>query len=81
MPLSAGVREGLIHVQQVNPAELAPGESGSQVRHAVEHDDVKVAVIDSLIGYLDAMPEERFSRSTSTSCSRTWASGASPRSS
>jgi circadian clock protein KaiC len=60
MPLAPGIRDGLVHLQQIDPAELAPGEFGSHVRHAVEQHDVKVVVIDSLNGYLNAMPEERF---------------------
>jgi circadian clock protein KaiC len=51
---------GLVRIQQVDPAELSPGEFGHLVRQAVEQEDAKVVVIDSLNGYLNAMPEERF---------------------
>jgi circadian clock protein KaiC len=60
MPLAQGVESGQIFIQQIDPAELAPGEFGIHVRRAVEENDVKVIVIDSLNGYLNAMPEERF---------------------
>jgi len=60
MPLSRLVDEERISVQQVEPAELAPGELGCLVRDAVEQSGVKVVIIDSLNGYLNAMPEERF---------------------
>jgi len=60
IPLRARVAEGTLTVQQVDPAELAPGEFASLVREAVEERGVKVVVIDSLNGYLNAMPEERF---------------------
>ena len=32
----------------------------AQVRHGVEHDGYRVVIIDSLNGYMNAMPEERF---------------------
>jgi circadian clock protein KaiC len=51
---------GTITLRQVDPAELAPGEFTHLIRQAVEHDGVKMIVIDSLNGYLNAMPEESF---------------------
>ncbi|MBV8378281.1 MAG: AAA family ATPase [Verrucomicrobia bacterium] len=51
---------GLVDVQQVNPAELSPGEFAYLVRQSVENDQARVIVIDSLNGYVNAMPEERF---------------------
>lgn len=51
---------GRIKVQQVDPAELAPGEFVDVVRSAVERHKARVVVIDSLNGYLQAMPEEQF---------------------
>jgi circadian clock protein KaiC len=60
LPLQAAVNAGLIGIQQVDPAELAPGEFVSLVRRAVEADGARVVVIDSLNGYLQAMPDERF---------------------
>jgi circadian clock protein KaiC len=49
----------LLHVQQVDPAEMSPGSFAHEVRRAVKT-GAKVIVIDSLNGYLSAMPEERF---------------------
>ncbi len=60
MDLQAHVDAGRVRVQQVDPAELSPGEFAHAVRNAVEQDGAKVVVIDSLNGYLNAMPEERF---------------------
>lgn len=51
---------GKLTLQQIDPAEMAPGEFVNAVRHAVEHEGVKVVVIDSLNGYLNAMPAEQF---------------------
>jgi circadian clock protein KaiC len=47
-------------VQAVDPAELAPGEFTEAIRTAVEVEGARVVVIDSLNGYLNAMPEEHF---------------------
>lgn len=55
----AFIEEGMLHAQQVNPAELSPGAFTHEVRRAVEA-GAKVVVIDSLNGYMNAMPEERF---------------------
>ena len=64
MPLEETIASGLLTVQTVDPAELSPGEFAHTVRRAVERPDgqpgAKVVVIDSLNGYLNAMPEERF---------------------
>lgn len=57
--LRAFMAEGLLHAQQVNPAEMSPGAFSHEVRRAVEA-GAKVVIIDSLNGYLNAMPEERF---------------------
>ena len=54
------VKNGQLRLTQVDPAELSPGEFTEQIRIAVEQDDVSVVIIDSLNGYLNAMPEERF---------------------
>ena len=50
---------GTVRLQQVDPAELTPGELIHSVRRAVD-DGAKIVVIDSLNGYLNAMPEEHF---------------------
>lgn len=53
-------RQALIDLQQVNPAQLSPGAFSHHVRKAVEEDGAKVLVIDSLNGFLAAMPDEGF---------------------
>jgi circadian clock protein KaiC len=60
VPLSRYVDEGMVTLQQIDPAELTPGEFVHALRDAVERRGAKVVVIDSLNGYLNAMPEERF---------------------
>jgi circadian clock protein KaiC len=54
------VDKGLITVRQIDPAEMSPGEFTQLVRDAVEQQDARVLLIDSLNGYLNAMPDERF---------------------
>jgi circadian clock protein KaiC len=56
---AAYMAEGVLHAQQVDPAEMSPGAFAHEVRRAVEA-GASVVVIDSLNGYLNAMPEERF---------------------
>jgi circadian clock protein KaiC len=55
-----GTRMGQVEITQVDPAEVSPGEFAAMVRAAVEKDNAKVVVIDSLNGYMHAMPEERY---------------------
>jgi circadian clock protein KaiC len=57
--LAKHIDAGTVTLQQVDPAELTPGELVHQIRTAVD-DGAKIIVIDSLNGYLNAMPEERF---------------------
>jgi len=60
IPIKAAQEAGLIRIQQVDPAELSPGEFASLVRRSVEEDSARIIIIDSLNGYLTAMPDERF---------------------
>jgi circadian clock protein KaiC len=54
------IANGHMVLRQVDPAELSPGEFTHQIRSAVDHDHASTIIIDSLNGYLNAMPEERF---------------------
>ncbi len=60
MDLGPFLESGHIRVRQVDPAELSPGEFVHEIRDAVEQHNATVVVIDSLNGYLNAMPDERF---------------------
>jgi circadian clock protein KaiC len=51
--------QGLINVQQIDPAEISPGEFAHRVIRAVDGGS-KLIVIDTLNGYLNAMPGERY---------------------
>jgi circadian clock protein KaiC len=50
---------GNLVVDQVDAAEIAPGEFAHRVRNAVEEEDIRTVVIDSLNGYRNAMPQEQ----------------------
>ncbi len=54
------VDAGRLTIQPVDPAELSPGEFVHTIRQAVERDHATVVVIDSLNGFMNAMPDERF---------------------
>jgi circadian clock protein KaiC len=60
MDLKKHIDAGRVTVQQVDPAELSPGEFANCIQRAVDRQHATVVVIDSLNGYLNAMPEERF---------------------
>jgi circadian clock protein KaiC len=51
---------GSLFIEQIDAAELSPGEFAHRVRASVDRHAVKTVVIDSLNGYQSAMPEEQF---------------------
>jgi circadian clock protein KaiC len=59
IPLAEGMESGLVRLVPVDPAEFSPGELSHRVKDEVEA-GARIVVIDSLNGYLNAMPEERF---------------------
>lgn len=58
MDLEACVEKGVLTIRQVDPAELSPGEFAATIRREVEQRNCRMIVIDSLNGYMTAMPEE-----------------------
>jgi circadian clock protein KaiC len=59
LPLRTLVDERRVTIEQVDPAEMSPGEFVHRVRQSVEA-GAQMVVIDSLNGFLAAMPEEQF---------------------
>lgn len=53
------VAQGLITLQQIDPAEISPGEFADRVIRCVDGGS-KLVVVDTLNGYLNAMPGERY---------------------
>lgn len=60
MKIEPHIKSGLIRIEQVDPAELSPGELTYRIRQAVTKDNVRIVVIDSINGYLNAMPGENY---------------------
>jgi circadian clock protein KaiC len=57
--LEKAMENGMIKVQQVDPAELSPGEFAVRILREVEG-GCKLVAIDSLNGYLNSMPGEKY---------------------
>ncbi len=57
----AGMRDaGKLFIEQMDAAELSPGEFLHRVRACVDRESVRTVAVDSLNGYQAAMPEEQF---------------------
>jgi circadian clock protein KaiC len=59
MDFSSHLQAGTIEIQQIDPAELSPGEFVTRVRDAVDQKYAKIIIIDSLNGFLSSMPNEQ----------------------
>ena len=57
--LEKHVKSGTITVQQVDPAEISPGEFAARIKEQVNR-GCKLVVIDTLNGYLNASPGEKY---------------------
>lgn len=60
LELKAHLEAGLITVQQIDPADLSPGEFIMHIRTEVEKNGAAMVLLDSLNGYLNSMPDEKF---------------------
>lgn len=56
MGLSEHVRDGRVTIEQIEPGELSPGEFANHICARVDRDGSRVVMIDSLNGYLHAIP-------------------------
>jgi circadian clock protein KaiC len=59
-PIEDHVKNGLLALYQVDPAELSPGQLAYRLREEVETRGTKLVILDSLNGYMHAMPGEQF---------------------
>ncbi|MET0270811.1 MAG: ATPase domain-containing protein, partial [Sphingomonas sp.] len=59
LDLQDHVDSGRLRIEQINPAELSPGEFAQRLRREVEQRGVRMVVLDSLNGYLASMPQEQ----------------------
>ena len=53
------VDQGRMQIRQIDPAEVSPGEFAHLVVNATKEKGTEFVVIDSLNGYITAMPDER----------------------
>jgi circadian clock protein KaiC len=51
---------GNLLIEQMDAAEVSPGEFAHKVRSCVEKEHIQTVIIDSLNGYQNAMPQEQF---------------------
>jgi circadian clock protein KaiC len=59
MPVGDAEEKGFVSIRQVEPTQMSPGEFADTVRNVVEADGTRMIVIDSINGYMQAMPSER----------------------
>lgn len=59
LDLRRHVDEGRLIIRQIDPAEIAPGEFAADVTNEVKQRSVRTLMIDSLSGYVAAMPQEQ----------------------
>jgi circadian clock protein KaiC len=60
MHINEGAGAGELSVHQIDPVAISPGEFACLVRYSVERDRARVVIIDSLNGYLNAMPQNNY---------------------
>ena len=58
--LRPSIDQGLLKIIPIDPAEISPGELAWRIQRAVLDEKVRVVALDSLNGYMNAMPEERY---------------------
>jgi circadian clock protein KaiC len=59
MPIQKYEGEGQIFIRSIDPAEVSPGEFAHSIVDTTKREGSKFVVIDSLNGYINAMPDER----------------------
>jgi circadian clock protein KaiC len=59
LDFEGAMRSGNLEIRQVDPAEVAPGELADEIHKAVD-EGTRMVVLDSLNGYVNAMPQEEF---------------------
>lgn len=59
LDIGAPLSDGRLVLRQIEPTEMSPGEFAQEILRSVEQDGVSLVIIDSINGYLQAMPSER----------------------
>jgi circadian clock protein KaiC len=60
MDMQQQIDAGNVVVQQIDPAEMSPGELAARARDLVEKQGFSMIIVDSLNGFLQSMPAERY---------------------
>jgi circadian clock protein KaiC len=60
LELTQHIRSGRMRMLQMDPAQISPGELAGRIGRSIEEDGTRVLVLDSLNGYVTAMPHEEF---------------------
>ena len=60
LDFEGAMRSGMLEIRQVDPAEVAPGELADEIQRAIKTQGVRMVILDSLNGYVNAMPHEEF---------------------
>jgi circadian clock protein KaiC len=60
MKISERVKDGSVLVSQVDPASLTPGQFVHRIKEQVLAKGVRIVVIDSMNGYMNAAPSDKF---------------------
>lgn len=56
----AHIAAGRIELTQIDPAQIPPGKLADSIVRSVERDKTRMIILDSLNGYVNAMPSEDF---------------------
>lgn len=59
LDIADAIEDGRLRIVQVEPTQMSPGEFANDVLRAVEQDRTSLVVIDSVNGFMNAMPSER----------------------
>ena len=60
LDLAPHMQSGRLTIGQMDPAQISPGQLAWNICRSVENDGARVVVLDSLNGYVNAMPQEEF---------------------
>ena len=60
LSLEKHIASGRMLLHQIDPAQLTPGQFAHQIQNEVEHNGARIVLIDSINGYLNAMPNEKY---------------------
>ena len=60
LPFDRALADGSLQLRQVDPAEIAPGELANEIVDRVNEGGIRMVILDSLNGYVNAMPQEDY---------------------